>query len=599
MRLYSYGSKTCNLTRTVLVWLSTHIAAAAATLTLSPTTVSNTYTGTITLNVGGLTNGEQVLIQKYLDLNANGVVDPGEPLADSFKLTDGAAVVIGGVTNINVPFDSNPTAGAISASLSIAPPRSLANVVGQYVFVLSSPSQRFSPVTAAFVITNSAMPQSLSGVVYSNGVAPQPYAVIAVLSQPTGNNGGGNWVGGAVADNTGHYHLNLNPGAYMMFPTFPGFFTDESLGAMLTLTNGMSVTNSLYLTNGTVSISGTVTNLTNGGVVPGVLMPVEGGNFLAITFTDTNGTFNAGVGPGTWKIKVDSGMVEERAFVVSQNKIMVDTSTGSVANVSVPVWRANALFYGTFTNTAGQPMANTSFFANDNLGLYEASGISDANGHYCVAVLGGINSWFCSPDNTSPSLAGYIVSTFNSTSLNVSQALEADFAALSATAQISGHVQDSFGNPVTGVGIIATTTVGSVNFTSYIDTDASGNYSLPASTGAWSVFPNCCGNDGLSNFGLTDFGPHPVTIPPTNAVLNITLYPHGTPMLSQASRAGSNFAFLLSGAPGTNYTIQVKTNLTSGNWSTLLVTNMGSFNYLTIQDQVTTGTRFYRALRGP
>src|ERR1700730_15046536 len=81
-------------------------AQAAVTFTVTPAAVSNTYNGTITLLVTGLTNTETVVVQKFLDVNANGVIDAGDTLLQQFNLTDGTNFVIGGVTNINVPGDT-------------------------------------------------------------------------------------------------------------------------------------------------------------------------------------------------------------------------------------------------------------------------------------------------------------------------------------------------------------------------------------------------------------------------------------------------------------------------------------------------------------
>src|SRR5258708_2690284 len=91
---------------------------AQQTLSVSPAVTSNTYAGVITLAIGGLTNGERVVIQKYLDLNANGTIDPGEPLMDAFRIADGGVLVMGGITNLNVPYDSNPVSGAITTTLN-------------------------------------------------------------------------------------------------------------------------------------------------------------------------------------------------------------------------------------------------------------------------------------------------------------------------------------------------------------------------------------------------------------------------------------------------------------------------------------------------
>src|SRR6185503_8721064 len=95
-------------------------AVALPTVSLSPATTSNTYTGVLTIQVSGLTNGEPVVVERYLDANGNGVIDPGEPLMDSFRIGDGFVSTIGGVTNLNVPFDSTPTSGAITTALNFS-----------------------------------------------------------------------------------------------------------------------------------------------------------------------------------------------------------------------------------------------------------------------------------------------------------------------------------------------------------------------------------------------------------------------------------------------------------------------------------------------
>src|SRR5215469_10463048 len=135
--------------------LLTHgTAYGQVTLTVSPSVVSNTYPGVITLNVTGLNTGEQVKIRRWIDLNGNGVVDAGEPLMDAFQLVDNnnSYAVVGGITNINMPFDTNPANGAITATFSIPSAMALENMAGNYIFEVISPTGRFTPVTATFSI---------------------------------------------------------------------------------------------------------------------------------------------------------------------------------------------------------------------------------------------------------------------------------------------------------------------------------------------------------------------------------------------------------------------------------------------------------------
>src|SRR2546421_6932474 len=64
-------------------------AEAAVGFTVTPSTVSNTYNGYLTLQVTGLTNTETVVVQKFLDANTNAIVDGGDLLWQQFNLTDG------------------------------------------------------------------------------------------------------------------------------------------------------------------------------------------------------------------------------------------------------------------------------------------------------------------------------------------------------------------------------------------------------------------------------------------------------------------------------------------------------------------------------
>src|SRR5690349_21005965 len=80
---------------------------SAATLTVTPNTVSNLYSGPITLQIGGLTNNEPVMVYRYLDANTNGVADSGEPLVQAFRLTEGRVTSFNGIRDINVVGDDD------------------------------------------------------------------------------------------------------------------------------------------------------------------------------------------------------------------------------------------------------------------------------------------------------------------------------------------------------------------------------------------------------------------------------------------------------------------------------------------------------------
>src|SRR5436190_22997330 len=73
----------------------TQTLQAAVGFTISPLSVSNTYNGVLTLQITGLSSGAPVVVQKFLDVNTNGVLDAPDILWQQFRLTDGQASVIG------------------------------------------------------------------------------------------------------------------------------------------------------------------------------------------------------------------------------------------------------------------------------------------------------------------------------------------------------------------------------------------------------------------------------------------------------------------------------------------------------------------------
>ncbi len=591
---------------TILAVLGLAVSPAAAplrTLTVTPAIVGNDYTGFITLNITGLGTGEKVVIQKYLDENTNGVVEPGDLLMDAFKIADGGAMMINGIVNPNVPYDRNITNGSITTKLNFAPPMVLENIVGQHLYQLSSTNGSFAPVTATLLVTNAATGQTLSGIVYSNGIAPLAHAVVVVLP-PDGNG----YTGATMTDANGHYQINVNPGTCLLMAACPNYFIDQSLAPLVTVTNGLSATNDFSLTRGTVTLAGSLYDSGNSNGIGGLMFQVESGNLFGVGFTDTNGNFSAAVSPGYWKLQPNKERAPRRAFVPPQNSWQVDASTGSVANVNLALNKGNAMFYGRITGPAGLPLANIEFNAGDTNNQYSSKGFSDTNGDYAVVVLGDTNQlgttnlcWSDANTSANQSLAGAILNVYDSTNVLANHAIQENYVVLPVSAQVSGQVRDGSGNPVVGVELSGYTfDLGGYNYQSLTArTDNSGNYRFGVAAGTWQVQFIYGSNHDLANQGLVDLlGPYSVSIPPTNAILNLTVYPNGTPLIRAASRnAPAQFNFSVAGAVGASYTLQVSTNLATTNWASLYTFQLTSNNFPIIDNQATNSPRYYRLLK--
>jgi hypothetical protein len=467
----------------------------AVTFTNTPAAVSNTYSGYITLQIGGLPNHEPVVIQKFLDANTNGVVDAGDLLWQQFNLTDGTNFVVSGVTNNNVPGDLNSATGAITANLNFQADF-LQTVAGKYLFVLSSPSGHFTPITNSFTVTTFPYAQKFTGTVVSNGVAVPNAVVILFPSTPDSNP-----LGGTVANNSGIYTLPAAAGSYSLVPFKTNFVANFGTAPVLTLSNSVTFTNNLSLIAATQTISGKVVDAANSSIgLPGILVPVstQDRSLLALCFTDTNGNFSTRVNANQWKIEGDSAGPALHGYLTLQNKTTVDTTTGSVANVTIALPKATALFYGSVKDNFGKPLPGVvAVYANDNNnGLYEADGYTDTNGNYVTAAVGGLGSndpWTVSIDNSS-SFTNYVFSQSQlqqngngGTNMAIGNVVLQNFTAILATNRISGNVKFN-GTNVVGVGVNASMTTNGLNYyVNNVDTDTNGNYSFNVASGDWSV----------------------------------------------------------------------------------------------------------------
>lgn len=471
-------------------------SAPAATFSVSPSSISNTYTGMITLQVAGLTNGEMVVVQKFLDANANGVIDAADSLVQQFNLKDGTNSVIGGVTNINVPGDLNSTTGAITATLNFKNGDFVQNIIGQYAFKLSSPVGHFAPLTNLFNVTNFAYAQQFTGNVVNNGTNV-PNAIVILFGPPRPGHGPGNPQAAALANNSGAYAIKVPPGTYTPVAFKSNFVTSFISPRVLTLGGGATINTNLTFLAATQSISGRFVDAANSSIgLPGIFVVAQANGLIGIAFTDTNGNFTVKVNAGLWKINAESASLLVHGYVGTQDGTNV--SAGSTG-ITIPVSKATAMFYGSVKDNLGNPLVGIDVYASDN-NQYSADGYTDVNGNYVTAVLGS-GTWQVNVDSGggSGNPTNYVFSQSplnqnGGTNLAAGQALLQNFTAILATNHITGKVQFG-GTNLAGVQISAYANLGGLDYQTQADTDADGNYSLNVANGNWSVSVNCYNGD--------------------------------------------------------------------------------------------------------
>ncbi len=501
----------------LLACLLASAPARAATLSVSPSAISNAYTGAITLQVGGLTNGETVRIEKFVDGDANGIVDANDVLVQSFLLTDGLAATIGGITNLNVPGDYGPTDGATVTPLNFQAGGVGQALAAQYAYVLSSPIGRFTPVTNLFNVTNSTFAQSFTGTVRCSGTNV-PYASVMLFT--SSGDDGMDFIAGAVANSSGGYTVPAPVGTYFLLTTRSGYIPDMSSAPTLPLGPGATINTNLSLIAATRTISGKAVDSanTNQGL-PGLMIVCESADKnLAIGFTDANGNFTVPVTADQWRPGTDDRQVTFYGYLRSRNQTnFVDTTAGNVSGVTIVLPKVTALIYGSVKNALNNPLAGIGLNANQDNGSgpYEGNATADQNGNYTLGVAAG--NWQASVDNNDPAYTNYVFSTMDTTNLSAGQALLQNFVGIIATNHITGFVRDGGGNPITNLNVYGSAEINSTAFNVNATTDSSGNYSLNVANGTWFVGLDC---NRLTLLGLTCPGGKSTNILNGNVVVN-------------------------------------------------------------------------------
>ena len=591
---------------TLLALLFCAAAQAQITFTVTPTSISNNYSGNIILQIGGLTNGESVVVQKFLDVNANGIVDAADWLVQQFALTDGRpGMVIGGVTNMNVPGDADAVGGQITAKFKFATGDFMQSLVGRYAFVLSSPGGHFTPLTNALTITNAPYAQTFSGTVVSNHTAiPMPASVVLLFPPPRPGKGGpgGSPVAGVVTDSAGNYSVQAPAGTYLLGAFKGGCFTDFGAAPTVVLSASLPVITNLAVASAPASISGTVQDAATPATgLPGVMVIAQSATgLLGVTTSDPNGNF---VAPGStnaasWGLAPNAASLNVLGYVGPQNRI---SATPGSTGVGLPATHATALFYGTVTDGAGNPLVGVGVSSSDNASLYQDDAHTDSKGGYFALALAG--SWGVSI-STENSPANLMFSQSLGLSLTNGQAVGWNFTGVAATNQITGWLRDTNGNPFANVGMWANTTINGVYYNQgNAQTDSSGNYAIPVANGTWQVGVNIGGSGNslptgyicstslnvvVSNANATaDF----TVLAATNAITGSVVQTNGSPLVGVG-------VWALATIGGITYAVQTGTDdsghfslpVAAASWNVGVFCNGGGGGWQTLDGILGPGT---------
>jgi hypothetical protein len=564
------------------------------------------YCGMVTIQIGGLTNGETVILERYLDSNWSGALEtPYDLRTLRLRITDGQVATIGGATNLNVPGDLNPIGGAITARLNCYSPVLDPLLGPAQWWVLSSPSGRFLPVVLPDSVSAEPFSQRLDGYVRCSGTNV-PGAVVVALNPLADMS----FTAACLATWTGYFALPLPPGTYVLVAAKPGFVTDMAAMPTVTLPPGVILTNTLDLLPATRTLSGKLVDAADtNATLPAIFMMANSlTDRFAPAWTDTNGNFTVAVTADAWQLEPAGQDIARHGFLFgdSEAQRVFLTTTGNVSGIVLKARRANALIYGRASNQTNGPLAGLRFQISGGVQgeEFDPDYAADDNGDFAVAIIGGSDNWwnFMADPVLNPGMSNQVLSGFLfNVSLLSGEARRQDVRALFATNRIAGTVRDVSGAPVPAVGVIGWASLGGTTYYgSGFMTDFNGNYAMNVAGSPW-MLQLYCGD--LLRAGYNCAPAKTVVLPPTNPVANFTVFPLGRPGLSDARRLSpSDFAFELHGEPFTWYEIQYSTDLTNWNFLTTIQPQWDGPVYVntTVTDpSAQTGRRFYRAVLSP
>ncbi len=556
---------------------------------ITPATLAVNSTSSATIQITGLTApGDTVRVERFLDVNGNGLIDGGDLLVQSSLITDGPGPLIGGQRNRNVPADDDQTANSqITTPISLVTSAELGRLAGNYLVLVSSPSLQFLPVTASFAITATSDGQSISGTITSNGTTPVPHALVGLLVFTDDDE---EFLWGVIANASGQYTINAPVGEYMVLPVASGYLANFETLPQVTLTTGQAATANITMTPTTRTISGKVANSANTSLgLPGMQLFVDSMDGLfAIAFTDAAGNFSFGATATAFGIEVSEKSLALLGYVSSNATTQADATSGNVTNLAINLSPVTALIYGVVTNSAQAPLANVRLWANDGQQIYNLDVVTDANGAYTLGALAG--TWHVGVDQDSPALAGLVPPPSATVSLSAGQSVETNFVALAATAHFQGTVTNN-GVPVANVRVGASLQSGSTNLFLQATTDNNGNYDLGVFAGTWNIALE--NNSAATNSLVSTTRTEVIANNQTRTAINIAVVSGTGSIRGQvtgpnAAPVTSGNVFAYTNISGVNYTAGAQTDdfgnytfpVINGNWTVGV-----NANNLTYQNQ--------------
>lgn len=451
------------------------VGLEGAQISLTPSPLTNDYSGSIKVDIADLNVGESVVVERFIDFNGNGVVDDEDFALQNFKLADDVAPTIGGVRNPNIPGDED---GGI--------PRQIRSVInmrlseldvlsGNFLMRLSSATHSFFPVLQPMSVFPPSAAQVIVGNVMTGAGVLVSNSWVMALDPNTGDP-----VAGVPAGSTNGFLLKMPAGVWSLVALKPGYVSPVPIKVPL---HSISVVaTNLVLEPGSVAISGVLHETgTNTGLPAVSLMLRSETGSQSVAYTDGDGHFTGAVTPGHWTVTPNLKSLTVLGYVSSSEAWSVDATAGDVTNLDYALPKATALVYGRVKNSINRNIVNLEIMGDSTNALDVALAYTDPYGTFFMGLAEG--AWFIAPYEVDMSERGLFGEGQTVTLANdEAQALNLVFT--QGGAHLRGQVVDESGAPVSGLEVEAWN-FGAVTAHAYTDID--GAFDIHVTGGRWFV----------------------------------------------------------------------------------------------------------------
>jgi hypothetical protein len=124
------------------------------------------------------------------------------------------------------------------------------------------------------------------------------------------------------------------------------------------------------------------------------------------------------------------------------------------------------------------------------------------------------------------------------------------------------------------------------------------NATLGASSGVFSFRPLVSQADSTNLFTIQVADDGTPSLSATQS-FNVVVNPLTLPTIGSAAMTGGQFSFSVSGQAGPDYAVQVSSDLATGSWTTLFITNSAAVPFTFVDTNSAAPAQFYRVIVGP